>query len=82
MSNNDIEMNNKIESLKCPDCGSEMIPRSSQYGKFWGCSDYPQCKGTRDSMGMSKAEREKERAERYEAYEYEDLGPDPFAGEG
>lgn len=23
-----------------------MVERFSTYGKFWGCSDYPRCKGT------------------------------------
>src|SRR5438105_11557605 len=51
----------KIENLKCPDCGGEMVPRSGAYGKFWGCKRYPSCKGTRDSNGMSKIERAAER---------------------
>ncbi len=33
---------------KCPKCGSEMVLRTSRYGKFYGCSRYPSCKGTRD----------------------------------
>ncbi len=41
----------------CPECGSEMISRKGQYGNFWGCKSYPDCKGTRDSNGRSKAER-------------------------
>lgn len=48
----------KPENLKCPDCEGEMVPRSSQYGKFWGCKAYPKCKGTRDSMGLSKADKD------------------------
>ena len=51
----------KPEGLKCPDCGSEMIERKSQYGMFWGCRQYPKCKGTRDSEGLSKADRRNER---------------------
>ncbi len=34
-------------SLICPLCGSSMQRRSGRYGKFWGCSRYPSCKGTR-----------------------------------
>lgn len=30
---------------RCPDCGSEMRERRSQRGPFWGCSQYPNCKG-------------------------------------
>lgn len=31
----------------CPRCSSSMRLRSGRYGKFWGCSRYPGCKGTR-----------------------------------
>ena len=31
----------------CPDCASPMRKRSSARGDFWGCSNYPQCKGIR-----------------------------------
>lgn len=50
----------KPENVKCPKCGGPMTPRSSSYGKFWGCKDYPRCDGTRDSMGRTKEEREYE----------------------
>jgi ssDNA-binding Zn-finger/Zn-ribbon topoisomerase 1 len=52
-----------IENLKCPDCGGKMISRlnKAKQQRFWGCADYPKCKGTRDTDGMSKAEREQER---------------------
>ncbi len=38
------------ESPCCPKCGSEMILRTAKSGtnagnKFWGCSNYPNCKG-------------------------------------
>jgi DNA-binding helix-hairpin-helix protein with protein kinase domain len=32
----------------CPRCGSQMRRRSGRYGQFWGCSQYPRCKGTRN----------------------------------
>ena len=31
-----------------PGCGSEMKLRRGRYGRFWGCSKYPACRGTRD----------------------------------
>lgn len=31
----------------CPRCSSPMLRRSGRYGQFWGCSQYPGCKGTR-----------------------------------
>jgi ssDNA-binding Zn-finger/Zn-ribbon topoisomerase 1 len=46
------------ESVKCPDCGGEMISRTGKFGVFWGCKDFPRCKGTRDSEERSKADRE------------------------
>jgi hypothetical protein len=41
--------NDKIRALTpdCPKCGARMQPRSSQYGKFWGCPRFPNCKGTK-----------------------------------
>jgi ssDNA-binding Zn-finger/Zn-ribbon topoisomerase 1 len=50
-----------IENLKCPECDSKMVSRKGQYGTFWGCSRYPNCRGTRDSQGRSKAERQADR---------------------
>lgn len=37
-------------SARCPKCGSEMVLRTAkrgdnQGGKFWGCSNYPECRG-------------------------------------
>jgi hypothetical protein len=34
--------------LNCPRCGSPMRLRSGRYGRFWGCSRYPNCRGTRN----------------------------------
>ena len=33
------------ENIKCPNCGSVMYLRTSKYGQFYGCSNYPKCKG-------------------------------------
>jgi len=32
---------------ECPRCGSGMILRTGRFGKFYGCSKYPYCRGTR-----------------------------------
>lgn len=29
---------------KCPKCGGTLVERTSKYGKFTGCSNYPKCK--------------------------------------
>lgn len=39
-------MNPPAQAPKCGECQSPMILRESRYGKFWGCSQYPECKGT------------------------------------
>jgi hypothetical protein len=31
----------------CPTCGAGMVLRSGRYGKFYGCSKYPYCRGTK-----------------------------------
>ena len=31
----------------CPECGKPMAKRRSKQGEFWGCSGYPECKGTK-----------------------------------
>ncbi len=33
--------------VNCPECGAPMSVRSGRRGKFLGCSNYPECKGTR-----------------------------------
>ncbi len=34
-------------NIICPKCGSPMVPRTGRLGKFFGCSRYPYCRGTR-----------------------------------
>ncbi len=34
-------------SPECPQCGKSMRQRNSARGKFWGCSAFPECTGTR-----------------------------------
>lgn len=35
------------ETPRCPNCNSKMIPRTGRYGRFYGCSRFPYCRGTR-----------------------------------
>jgi four helix bundle suffix protein len=35
------------DSPNCPQCGKPMRRRKSAKGDFWGCSAFPECKGTR-----------------------------------
>ena len=32
---------------KCPRCGKKMAIREGPYGEFYGCVDFPICKGKR-----------------------------------
>jgi hypothetical protein len=32
----------------CPRCGGSLQLRSGKYGNFYGCSNYPKCKFTKD----------------------------------
>lgn len=55
-------MDVKPENLKCPECGAGMISRANRATgqRFWGCVQYPGCKGTRDTDGRSRAERDRD----------------------
>ncbi|MDQ4130341.1 MAG: type I DNA topoisomerase [Actinomycetota bacterium] len=33
------------ERVRCPECGKPMVRRSGRFGEFYGCVDYPACKG-------------------------------------
>lgn len=44
----------KPENVKCPECDGPMVSRKSQHGVFWGCAQYPKCKGTRNADGESR----------------------------
>lgn len=41
-----VEQGEKPEQF-CPNCGARMILRNGRYGKFYGCSKFPYCRGTR-----------------------------------
>ena len=36
---------------KCPKCGHDLVLRTSVYGKFIGCSNYPKCRYTEKING-------------------------------
>lgn len=36
-----------VEGINCDLCGSEMVLRESRFGRFYGCINYPKCKGTK-----------------------------------
>ena len=34
----------KYDPTICPDCGGKLRERSGPYGRFYGCTNYPQCR--------------------------------------
>jgi hypothetical protein len=42
-----IDECDKGNKLSCPKCNNMMVLRKGKYGKFYGCSKYPYCRGTR-----------------------------------
>ena len=32
---------------ECPNCGSSTTKKTGQYGEFYGCNNFPTCKGSR-----------------------------------
>ncbi|MFH0943813.1 MAG: type I DNA topoisomerase [Planctomycetota bacterium] len=56
LASNLVEAEEKMLNLKvqpapngetCPDCGKEMLLRFNRFGRFLGCSGYPECKHVR-----------------------------------
>lgn len=45
----DLDDLDKIEI--CPDCGGILTPRNGKRGKFFGCSNFPKCRFTKDLDG-------------------------------
>lgn len=49
-AHDNIKTDNAVVGDKtCPRCGSKMILRKGRYGKFYGCSKFPYCRGTRQA---------------------------------
>lgn len=44
-------------SPECPLCAKPMRPRKSAKGAFWGCSAFPECKGTRPYAVVDPTDR-------------------------
>ena len=41
-----LQANQKLEL--CPRCGGELRKRNGKFGEFFGCSNYPACRYTRN----------------------------------
>ncbi|NIP38611.1 MAG: type I DNA topoisomerase [Candidatus Dadabacteria bacterium] len=49
----------EVSDIECDKCGKPMVIRQSRYGKFYGCSGYPECKNIK-RMQKEKPKEEKE----------------------
>jgi len=48
MMADEATINKRVKSpWHCPNCGSTLVCKEGQYGKFMACPDYPQCQYTR-----------------------------------
>ena len=45
---------NVVEGIKCPKCFKPVVSRAGQYGEFFSCSGYPDCKTIVNSDGTIK----------------------------
>lgn len=41
------ESSPRLAGFRCELCGAEMVERTGRYGVFYACSNYPQCKNTK-----------------------------------
>ncbi len=46
---------------QCPICGGEMAERNGSRGPFWGCCDYPRCRGTRSIVEENRKPTEQQK---------------------
>jgi hypothetical protein len=47
---------------ECPECAGRMRKRQSARGPFWGCQNYPLCRGTRPIKSKGFREQVREQA--------------------
>ncbi len=40
----------ELAGFKCEECGAEMVVRRGKYGAFYACSNYPECKFTKQKV--------------------------------
>lgn len=46
-----------IENIECPKCKSGMLERDGKFGKFYSCSKYPKCTGSKKIPSGHKCEK-------------------------
>ena len=52
-------MNATIGTPKCDKCGKPMLLREGKYGQFYGCTNYPDCKNTKQYFDIDTSLLEK-----------------------
>lgn len=52
MSSMRMSANLNDMDVKCPKCKSGMVLRNGKHGKFYGCTRFPKCKGTRGEFKL------------------------------
>lgn len=45
----------------CPQCGGPMVVCEGPFGRFWGCRDYPRCRGTRNVQENTRRQDHQDR---------------------
>ena len=45
-----------LEETRCPECDGPMVSRANKATgqRFWGCKNFPKCKGTRNTDGEAR----------------------------
>ena len=59
----EIKKENILEKLdrKCPKCGSDLVVRFGRFGKFYACSNYPECRYTEATKEEKEAKEKIEK---------------------
>ncbi|MCB0730624.1 MAG: type I DNA topoisomerase [Ignavibacteriae bacterium] len=52
------EVESKLEKIICEKCGSEMELKIGRFGKFFACSNYPECKNIKSTNELKVSEPE------------------------
>ncbi len=55
-----IEVEDKIEKIICDKCGGEMEIKFGRFGRYLGCSNYPECDNIKSFKEIAAANREPE----------------------
>ncbi|NRA38923.1 MAG: type I DNA topoisomerase [Planctomycetes bacterium] len=57
LSGEQAQRSQPVEGIQCPSCKGAMRLINSSNGEFYGCMDYPKCKGTRPGKEQAEAEK-------------------------